>query len=392
LKFDDPEFLRAHIRSILDFYAPRLVDPEGGFFQNFLDDGRVFDPGERHLVSSCRMVFNCCKGYELFEDPAWLRRAEHGLDFIRLYHWDAKRQGYNWTLKDGRTPDDQTNQCYGLAFVLLSAAAARQAGIDGAEDDMEQAAGVMNERFWDESAGLYADEATPDWSAVDGYRGQNANMHSCEAFLAAYEAVGKKEYLDRAYALARKVTVELATKPEGLVWEHYTEDLEINWTYNFDDPKNLYRPWGYQPGHQAEWAKLLLTLHDHRPEPWMIERATTLFDRALDLCWDGEYGGIYYGFAPNGSICDDDKYFWVQAESFAAAARLRKRTGEPKYADWYERIWKYAWAHMIDHRHGGWYRVLTRDNRRYSDRKSAAGAKCDYHTLGACWDVLRDNA
>ena len=193
-------------------------------------------------------------------------------------------------------------------------------------------------------------------------------------------------------ALAHKVTVELATRPEGLVWEHYTRDLEIDWTYNFEDPKNLYRPWGYQPGHQTEWAKLLLTLHDHRPEAWMIERAMTLFDRALDLCWDAEYGGIYYGFAPNGSICDDDKYFWVQAESLAAAARLYKRTGDAKYADWYERIWIYAWTRMIDHRYGGWYRVLTRDNQKYSDRKSEAGAKCDYHTLGACWDVLRDNA
>ncbi len=392
MTFDDPEFLREHIRSILDFYSPRLVDPMGGFFQNFLDDGRVFDPGQRHLVSSCRMVFNCCKGYELFGDSLYLTQAEHGMDFIRLYHWDALRQGFNWTLKEGRRADDRTNHCYGLAFVMLSAAAAHEVGIDDAEDDLDRAARILDERLWDEEAGLYADEASPDWSVIDGYRGQNANMHCCEAFIAAYEATGREHFLDRAYALARRVVVDLSVKPEGLVWEHFTTTLEIDWTYNVDDPKNLYRPWGYQPGHQTEWAKLLLTLHDHRPEDWMLERAVELFDRALDICWDKEYRGISYGFAPNGTICDDDKYFWVQAESFAAAARLLKRTGDRKYADWYRRIWQYAWDFMIDHRHGGWYRVLTRDNRKYSNQKSTAGGKCDYHTLGACWDVLHDSA
>jgi len=30
---------------------------------------------------------------------------------------------------------------------------------------------------------------------------------------------------------------------------------------------------------------------------------------------------------------------------------------------------------------------LTRDNRKYSDEKSPAG-KTDYHTMGACYEVL----
>ena len=134
---------------------------------------------------------------------------------------------------------------------------------------------------------------------------------------------------------------------------------------------------------------MLLTLHEHRPEDWMVERAVELFDRALDVAWDEQNGGIFYGFAPDGTICDSDKYFWVQAESFAASARLLQQTGDESYAHWYDRIWQYAWDHMIDHEYGAWYRVLTSDNRKYSDEKSAAGAKCDYHTIGACWDVLR---
>ncbi len=392
MNFRDRRFLLDHIRSILAFYAPNVVDPDGGFFQNFKDDGTVFNPGQRHLVSSCRMVFNYCKAFKLLGDDAWRELAQHGVDYIRERHWDDARQGYNWTLTDGHAPDDQTNHCYGLAFVLLCFSAARELGIDGAGEEIGRTYDIMERRLWDASIGLYADEATPDWSIVDPYRGQNANMHSCEALIAAFEATGESTFLDRAYALAKLVTVDMAAKSDGLIWEHFTRNLDIDWDYNKDDPQNLYRPWGFQPGHQTEWSKLLLILHEHRPEEWMVARATELFDRALDICWDRDHGGILYGFAPDGTICDSDKYFWVQAESFAASARLLNVTGEDRYAGWYDRIWQYAWDNMIDHRYGAWYRVLTSDNRKYSNEKSTAGGKCDYHTIGACWDVLRAEA
>ena len=52
------KFLVGHTKSILGFYEPVVFDSRGGFFQNFLDDGSVFDPVSRHLVSSTRFVFN----------------------------------------------------------------------------------------------------------------------------------------------------------------------------------------------------------------------------------------------------------------------------------------------------------------------------------------------
>ena len=95
-----------------------------------------------------------------------------------------------------------------------------------------------------------------------------------------------------------------------------------------------------------------------------------------------------YGFAPGGDVCGGDKYFWVQAESFAAAALLAVRTGDEAYWQAYDRLWAYAWQHFVDHDHGAWYRILSPDNRKLSDEKSPAG-KVDYHTMGACDDVLR---
>jgi len=384
--FRSPEFLREHIAHTTAFYHPRCIDPKGGFFHYFKYFVRVYDASHRHLVSSTRFVFNYAMAYREFRDPEYLEAVHHGIRYLRDVHRDAQSGGYAWTLRDGK-PEDRTHHCYGLAFVLLAYSCAHAVGLPGSIGWMDEVWELLHARFWDEAAGLYRDEASPDW-VFSSYRGQNANMHMCEAMLAAYEATGTSRYLDRAYLLADNMTRRQAKKAQGLVWEHYDSQWEPDWKYNLDDPKHLFRPWGFQPGHQTEWAKLLLILERHRPEDWQLPTARQLFDTALARAWDGKHGGIAYGFAPDGRICDSDKYFWVQAESLAAAALLAARSGEAKYWDWYQRLWEYSWQHLVDHRYGAWYRILSEDNRKYSDEKSPAG-KTDYHTMGACYEVLR---
>ncbi len=388
--FRSADFLREHIAQTMAFYHPHAIDPAGGFFHYFKDDGTIYDRSHRHLVSSTRFVVTYALAAIEFDNAEYLDAARHGLRYLREVHRNPYTGGYAWTIRDEQ-PEDRTNHAYGVAFVLLAYATALKAGISEAAAWMDETWRLLEQHYWDADAGLYRDEADADWH-FSGYRGQNANMHMCEAMLAAYQASDEPRYLERALVLADHVTRRQAAKADGLVWEHYDADWNIDWDYHRDDPKHLFRPWGFQPGHQTEWAKLLmimepLLLERGREEPWLLPTATHLFDTALARAWDNEHGGICYGFAPDGSICDDDKYFWVQAESLAAAALLHARTGAAVYDDWYGKLWAYSWRHFIDHRYGAWYRILTRDNRKYDDEKSPAG-KTDYHTMGACYEVL----
>jgi mannose/cellobiose epimerase-like protein (N-acyl-D-glucosamine 2-epimerase family) len=389
--FRSRSFLERHVRDTLAFYHPRCVDPSGGFYHFFRDDGTVYDSSTRHLVSSTRFVVNFAMAWRHGGESRWRDALLHGAEFLRHAHRDPTMGGYRWLLcwKDGRAAAlDATNHCYGLAFVLLAAAHAALAGVPEARAHLEETFALMERRFWEPAAGLYADEASADWSALSPHRGQNANMHACEALLAAWEATHDPRYLDRAETLARNVTVRQAALAGDLPWEHYHADWSVDWDYNRHDRSNIFRPWGYQPGHLAEWAKLLVILERHRPASWLVPRAVVLFETALARAWDAEHGGLVYGFAPDGSWCDDDKYHWVQAEALAAAALLGARTGEERYWAWYHRIWAYAWVHLVDHEHGAWFRIVTRDNRKYSAEKSPAG-KVDYHPLGACWEALK---
>jgi mannose/cellobiose epimerase-like protein (N-acyl-D-glucosamine 2-epimerase family) len=393
--FRSAEFLLGHVAHTMSFYHPRCIDPSGGFYHFFRDDGSIYDSRTRHLVSSTRFVFNYAMAHRNFPQAGYLEQVRHGLRFLREVHRDPATGGYAWQLSwaDGRkTVEDGDNHCYGLAFVLLAYSHALMAGAEEARPWLHETFQLMEQRFWNAAHGLYADQANADWSVLSPYRGQNANMHACEALLAAYDATGEQAFLHRAELLAHNITVRQAELAGGRIWEHYHPDWSIDWDYNRHDKTNIFRPWGYQPGHFTEWAKLLLILERHRgqlanPAGWLLERATALFDDALAHAWDKEHGGIVYGFGPDSEICDGDKYFWVQAESLAAAALLGERTGEARYWDWYDRIWDYSWTHMVDHQHGAWYRILSRDNGKLSDEKSPAG-KTDYHTMGACYEVL----
>ncbi|MEK6293657.1 MAG: AGE family epimerase/isomerase [Paraburkholderia tropica] len=113
---------------------------------------------------------------------------------------------------------------------------------------------------------------------------------------------------------------------------------------------------------------------------------------------DALHGSVIRGATPFGRMLSDHLHSLsahatgfsepeAAAAAEATAALLGKRTGNERFWDWYDEIWRYSWKHFVDHRYGAWYRILTCDNRKYSDEKSPAG-KTDYHTMGACYEVL----
>lgn len=384
--FVSEQFLQEHILDIFNFYHLRCIDSGGGYYHYFLDDGTVYNRRSRHLVSSTRFIVNYAQWFRLYKQPELFKAMEHGIEYLRKHHRNSKTGGYVWEL-NGEQRSDTTNHCYGLAFVLLAYANAYRAGLNKAHDYLIETFDLMEQHFWEPEAGLYQDEKDKNWNKISNYRGQNANMHSCEALIGAYEATQNDHYLKRALMIADNICNRQTQTTQGLIWEHYNQSWQIDWDYNRNDPKHLFRPWGFQAGHQTEWAKLLLQLHQYIPQKWMIDKARFLFDSAIEVSWDTDNGGIFYGFNPQKHICDYDKYFWVQAESIAAAARLAIVTGDNKYLNWYKKIWEYSWAYFVDHKYGAWYRILDKRNQKYSNEKSPAG-KTDYHTLGACIDIL----
>lgn len=385
--FHSHEFLTCHVKTTLGFYESHGFDPEGGFFHYFKDDGQVYERRNRHLVSATRFVFNWAQAYHHTNDPKYLSWTQHALSHVRTFmiRTGPKKGLSAWTLRNGAI-EDSSVFAYGQAFVLLAQAHAHRVGC-ATLADVHSAFDRMNDAFWLGQYSAYADEISPDGTLLD-YRGQNANMHMCEACLAAHEFTGDSRYLERAFQLIERFPFELADQAKGMIWEHYKESWIIDWDYNKDNPGNIFKPWGYQTGHQTEWAKLLLIAHKFAPDRSLVERASKLHHLAYTHGWDHEHGGLIYGYSPELKPYDTDKYFWVQAESLASAWRLWRSTQDPIYLQHYHATWQWSWENMVDHTYGAWYRIVDQRGGKLEDTKSPAG-KTDYHTMGACWDVMQ---
>ncbi|MCO4836719.1 MAG: AGE family epimerase/isomerase [Oceanospirillaceae bacterium] len=388
-------FLNQQITSILSFYARFGIQTGQGFNQSLNTHGTSENPTHYHLVSSCRLVVNFCRGAVLSDDRVEkdknLAIAKHGLAFIEHHHCWQDGQGYHWELHHGEVID-RDQYCYGYAFLMLTYANAYQAGIKSALPALKSVHQLMQQIFWQEEFGLFADQVHSESGQLSSYRGQNANMHACEALIAAFEATQDDQFLQQALRIANTIVNQQTASTHGLLWEHYNAGWQVDWTYNRHDPQNLYKPWGYQTGHFTEWAKLLLILHDYKPAAWMLDKAKFLVDTAWQRGWDESRGGLYYGFDPQGLVCDDNKYFWVQAETLPALAMLSKHYPDGPYLDYLQRLGAYCESHFIEPTSRVWRRVLNADNQPKDQWVALPGAKCDYHSIGACYDLLRGNS
>jgi len=399
------DWLVGHAIDILNFYYPTCVDSVHGGFIAQLDaeTGDVYDADSKHVVATARFTTNFWRGFQLF-DRDWVKRAEsvdprltpaelreqtrRGVDSLQTAFRDDAHGGFHWLLR-GRTPVESRRVCYGHAFVLLALARGKQVSIPDAHDGFVDARTVMRDRFYETDSGLYHSEFDTTWSEAAAYRGQNASMHVCEALLASYEATGETALLARARRLGRRLCVELAEETDGRLWEHYTADWNHDFSYNRDTPADQFRPWGYQPGHHVEWAKLLAVLHRHLTEPprWLLSRAGELYEYAVESGWDDAHGGFYYTLADDGEPVVDDKYGWPVAEAIGAAAALYERTERDAYLADYDRFWRYA-ERTLTAPAGNWYERVSREGVPYPTDEGPT-VEPGYHPLGACFEALR---
>ena len=97
--FRSRDFLLGHIQHTMSFYHPRAIDPRGGFYHFFKEDGTIYDAVTRQLVSSTRFLFTYSMAYQHFREPGYLEGVKHGADFLRNVHRNPTTAGYAWTLR-----------------------------------------------------------------------------------------------------------------------------------------------------------------------------------------------------------------------------------------------------------------------------------------------------
>jgi mannose/cellobiose epimerase-like protein (N-acyl-D-glucosamine 2-epimerase family) len=365
-------------RDLIDFFQAHAVNADGGFY-TLDDDGQPLDEAEQELFYNCRMV-HCFAAVHALGHPGAMRLVDHGMTFLLDRHVDTEHGGFFWGVgQDGPTRPDKL--AYGHAFVLLAAASAQEVGHPKAGQLHDLAIRAIDAHFWDEDAGAMRAEFSADWTPLSDYRGQNANMHSVEALMAAFEAFDEPRYLTMAERIADLIINRHARATGWVVIEHFHADWSPDLTYAGDP---MFRPAGTTPGHALEWARLLIQLWHlgGKRQDWMPDAARQLFRKAIETGWDQENGGFYYTLDFEDRPDERLLLWWPACEGVAAAATLQAAFDDAEVEEeFYRKIWATLARDFIDPA-GGWYPVS-----RATDGTGAnpfKGKPDIYHSLQAC--------
>src|SRR4051812_10146222 len=225
------DWLAAESERVLTFAEASRVP---GGFAALDDDGRPDPSQPLQLWITARMTHVFALG-QLMGRPGCGPLVEHGVAALRGPFQDEEHGGWYADVEDGR-PATASKTAYEHAFVLLAASSAVQADADGAGALLADATRVIAERFWSEEDGLSVEEWDRGWTALDGYRGANANMHMTEACLAAGDATGDHAWYGRALRIAERLIHGIARAHGWRLPEHFDAAWRPQQDYNRDQP------------------------------------------------------------------------------------------------------------------------------------------------------------
>ena len=385
---ENKAFLSENMIELLKF-GRRFPSPGGGSYY-LGDDGTPWKDKNRETWITCRMAhvysIGCMMGMEGCKELA--ARAVKGL--MGELHDEVNGGWYA-----GLTADDEIvpmKQCYAHAFVILAASSAYLAGIEGAEDLLDDALRVYDRFFWNEEEGLASDTWNTEFTKLDEYRGLNANMHTVEAFLAAADALKDEKYRDRAGRIIRHVLI-WAEDNDFRIPEHFTDDWKPDLNMNIDKPDDPFKPYGATPGHGIEWARLIVqwSLSSGETGKDMIEKAERLYDRAISDAWNADGAeGIVYTTDWTGKPVVRDRMHWTLAEAINTSVVLYRVTGNEKYAEDYSMFLEYLDTYVLDKEKGSWYHQLDENNK---PKATVWPGKADlYHAFQAMLIPYADTA
>lgn len=151
------------------------------------------------------------------------------------------------------------------------------------------------------------------------------------------------------------------------------------------------------PGHDLECCWFLLEEAIRLKDENLVEFVETVYEQAIDIGWDKEYGGILYFKDVLGKPVEayehDMKLWWPHNEAIIASIALYAHTKKEKYKEWFIKFTDYAFEHFSDRSTGEWLGYLRRDGKPTEPAVKGHTYKGAFHVMRMlikCLDIFND--
>jgi mannose/cellobiose epimerase-like protein (N-acyl-D-glucosamine 2-epimerase family) len=296
-------------------WSTKGVDPAGGFHERLAQNGEPLAEPRRSRVNP-RQAYCFAMAPSLGWRGESAALVKHGLDY-----WMARYQradGLFRTLVDANgAPLDDRALLYDQAFGLLAFNVAAACGESRAERERQslELHGLVIKHM--KRAGLGFESGVPASLPLQS----NPHMHLFEASLAGCEVCSDSSlWRPLADEIADLALTQFIDAQSGALREFFDAD----W-----NPAPGVQGRIVEPGHQFEWAWLLLR--------WGGAKNQRARAAALKLIEIGETYGVRNGLATNSLLDDFSAHdagarLWPQTERLKAAALAARCTGDARYA------------------------------------------------------------
>jgi mannose-6-phosphate isomerase len=297
----------------LPFWGGFGVDHQsGGFFEKLDDHAAPIDvPRRARLVA--RQIFVYATAHTLGWNGAALEIVDHGLTFLLDKMVAADGTITPEVASDGtayRTGFD----LYDCAFVLLALASAARVYPERRPMLEQRARAVLHGMAgYAHPAGGYHRSIPPS-----GPLSSNPHMHLLEACL-AWEASSEPFWRERADVLAELCLAHFIDRQSGAVGEYF----DLNWGFVGRSEGQV-----IAPGHQFEWAWLLMRWAARRGRDDVLQQALRLVEIGESRGVDTRRGIVIDELYPDLSVRDAAARLWPQTERIKAWTRLAQLTGD----------------------------------------------------------------
>jgi mannose-6-phosphate isomerase len=295
-------------------WAQHGIDPRNGGFIETLAQNGVGLPHPRRARVHPRQIYAFAQAPRFGWKGDVRSILQRGTDYFVTHYRRADGLFRTLASVDGMPLDDSA-LLYDQAFALLGYAAAA-AALD-ARGEFEKRAlelrGAIEAQFRADNGAFRSNEN------LDGFFESNPHMHLLEACLAWTETGNDPGWTDWARHIADLATQRFIRRGTGSLGECFTADWR---------PAPGVAGRIVEPGHQFEWAWLLLRSESRHPGP--------LREMALRLITIGEQSGVHNQVAVNAllddfSVHDPNARFWPQTERLKAALLAARLTDDTKY-------------------------------------------------------------
>ena len=345
------------LNDCLDFWLTNSIDKENGGIYNCLDrEGKVFSTDKMvWLLGRCVWMFSyLCNQYGVKNE--WKNIADTCLEFLEKFCID-KNDGrmYFLVTADGK-PLRKRRYFFSETFYIMACAEYGKAFNN--KKVLENA-----KKYYDFIIDIYRNPENDPYKITPKYIVDTRKM---KAF--SYPMI-----LLNVSQIMRMCDLSNSNKYDSIASElisdifkyFYKEDLKaiLETTGNNGEfLSSISTGRTINPGHEIEFAWFLLIQARNAADPHLINKVENIFNWAIEIGWDKEYGGLFYfrdilGYPPE-QIEHSMKLWWPICESLICSILLYEETGNKKYFEWFEKIDKYAFSKLKDNLYKEWFGYL----------------------------------